>query len=382
MHHHIKNNFFEKMNRFIWMIITVGMLHACNPKEGYLIRGELADANGWKVVLAKVSADSEEPVKIDSCVIKKGKFRMKGTVDYPEYCVLYVGDNGPLPLIVENTEMDIAVNLQNIQESKVTGSKETDLLMELFHWIHVFDDRRTKVNNDYMLLKRSGETDIEKEKEYFALMDTIQQQAAEYAKLFITEYPNHIVTALIMQSNLPNIAPEELEQYVNGFDEVNSQSPWVQSIKEEAASIKRLAIGQPFTDLKMPSPKGNEVALSDYAGKDKYVLIDFWASWCGPCRRANPHVVDLYKKYKDKGFEIVGVSFDKDKTEWLNAIEADALTWIQMSDLKYWQSEGAKLYSVNSIPYTVLLDKDGNILAKGLQPDEIEKKLAELMENN
>jgi peroxiredoxin len=95
---------------------------------------------------------------------------------------------------------------------------------------------------------------------------------------------------------------------------------------------------------------------------------------------ANPHVVKLYSKYKDKGFEIVGVSLDKDKAEWAKAIKADELTWPQMSDLKFWQSKGARLYSVNSIPYTVLLDKDGTILEKGLPPDELEKKLAELLE--
>ena len=338
------------MNRLIWIIIAAAMLHACNPQAEYIIRGELPDANGWKVVLARITAGSDDPVRIDSCVVKRGKFRLKGTVSYPEYCVLYVGDHGPLRLIVENTEIDIDVNLKNIQDSKVTGSKETDLFVEFRNKMVEFEE-------------------------------SAQQQRIDYMKQLVAEYPNSIFTALMIDNILGYyIEPEELESYAEGFDEVNSQSPWVQSIWEKAASAMRLAIGKPFVDIKMPTPDGTEIALSDYAGKDKYVLIDFWASWCGPCRRANPHVVKLYKKYKDKGFEIVGVSFDRAKTEWVNAIEADALTWPQMSDLKYWQSEGAKLYSVNSIPYTVLLDKDGTILDKGLQPDELEKKLAELIE--
>ena len=357
------------------------MLHSCRPHAGYTIMGELADADGWKVVLAKITAGSDDPEQINSCVVKKGKFLMKGTLDYPEYCVLYVGNNGPLPLIVENTVIDITVNLQNMQDSEVTGSKETDLFVECSNKIAGFEESAGKIQDNYLSMVLSEETDAEKETEYIAQMEQIQQQLIEYLKQFVAENPNNIFTALMVDNYLAyNIEPEELELYADGFDAVNSQSSWVQSIREKALSAKRLAIGQPFIDLKMPTPAGNEIALSDYAGKDKFVLIDFWASWCKPCRIANPHVVKLYHKYKDKGFEIVGVSFDKDSDEWRQAIIADSLAWPQMSDLNFWQSEGAKLYSVNSIPYTVLLDKDGKILAKGLQPDELEKRLAELIE--
>ena len=341
------------MKRLIWISIAVGILHACNPHTGYIIKGELADANGMKVLLAKLVPKSDEHVMIDSCVVKKGKFHMKGTLEYPEYCQLYVGDNGPLMLIVENSIINIEVTLQNIQDSKATGSKETELLVKY---------------NDTI-----------------ARMDTMRQQRTEYMKQFVSENPNRIAAALVVDNYLAHyLNIEELETYVDGFDEVNSQSPWVQSIKERVDVVKSLATGQPFVDIILPDTYGNEIALSDYAGKDKYVLINFWASWCKPCREANLHMVKLYKKYKDKDFEIVGVSLDKDKVEWNRAIKADTLTWPQMSDLKFWQSEGAKSYLVDSIPYNILLDKDGKILVKGFQPIEsgkpvdLEKKLAEL----
>ena len=368
------------MKRIIWIIMAVCMLHACKEHAGYTIGGELADANGLKVMLKKWSTDSE-PVTIDSCIVTKGKFVMKGTVEFPEYCELYVGDNGPLRLFVENTVINIAVDLKNMQESTVAGSQETNLFTEFNHQMAVFEKSARQVNDDYMALKLSDEPDVEKEKEYVALMDSIRQQRIDYMKQFAEEHPNNILTALIVDSNLSYyVSPDELFLYANGFDAVNSRSPWVQNIREKADAAGRLAIGQPFVDIQLPAPDGQEIALSDYAGKDKYVLIDFWASWCRPCRMANPHVVKLYNKYKDKGFEIVGVSLDKDKAEWTKAIKADELTWPQMSDLKFWQSKGARLYSVNSIPYTVLLDKDGTILEKGLPPDELEKKLAELLE--
>ena len=368
------------MKRLFWIIVAVVMLHACAHK-GYTIRGELADADGVKVVLKIMIVDSNDPVDIDSCAVKKGKFKMKGILEYPEYYVLYVGDNGPLKFFVENAEIDIVVDLENMQDSKVTGSRETDLFVEYKSQMAVFEDSARKVNDDYMSMKISGEIDVEKEKEYVALMEEIRQQRLDYMKQFTSENSNSIVTALIVDNNLSYyIEPEELEVYVDGFDEVNSQSPWVQNIKEKVEIAKRLAIGQPFVDIMLPTPNGNEISLSDYAGKGNYVLIDFWASWCRPCRLANPHVVALYNKYKDKGFEIVGVSLDRDKAEWIKAIKADALTWPQMSDLKYWQSKGAKLYSVTAIPHTVLLDKDGIIIAKDLETEELDKKLAELLE--
>lgn len=280
---------------------------------------------------------------------------MKGTVEYPEYCGLYVGDNGPLPLIVENTEINITVSLKNIQDSKVAGSKETDLLAEY----------SSKVSR----------------------MDTIPRQRIEYMKQFVSEHPGSIVAALVVNNHLSfHLDTDELKVCADGFDAVNSKSPWVQSIKEKVDAAARLAVGQPFIDVGAPSPDGNEITISDYAGNGKYVLIYFWASWSKPCRTANPHMVELYDKYKEKGFEIVGISLDKDRAEWLKAIETDVLAWPQTSDLKFWQSGGAKRYLVNAIPYAVLLDKDGKILFKGTPSDEtgklveLEKKLAELME--
>jgi len=302
-------------------------------------------------------------------------------VEYPEYCELHVGNHGALVMFVENTVMDAAILLEKIQDSKITGSKENDLFAAFNNMMGNFEKDAKKINDDYMSLKLSDTPDVEKEKVLLANMDQLRQQRVDYMKQFAKENPNNIITAMVVDRSLSYyILPEELDSYTNGFDAVNSKSPWVQSVLEKAAAHKRLAIGQPFVDIKMPAPDGTEIALSDYVGKDKYVLIDFWASWCRPCRIANPHVVMMYNKYKDKGFEIVGVSLDKDKAEWTKAIEDDALTWPQMSDLNFWQSKGARLYSVNSIPHTVLLDKDGKILAKGLQPDELEKKLAELLQ--
>ena len=351
------------MKHLIWIIIAVCAINACKEHRGYTIKGELADANGLKITLLKITPDTV-PIKIDSCIVKKGKFEMKGTVEYPEYCAIYAGDNGPLLLFVENMEIDIAFNLKNMQDSEVAGSNETDLLVEYSAKIAEFEDSIAKVND-------------------IAKIDSIKHLRIEYERQFAGENPNSIVTAFVVDNYMSHyLQPEELEFYTDSLNVVSRESSWVQSIMKKLEIAKRTETGQPFVNFKMSAPDGNEISLSDHAGKGKYVLIDFWASWCPPCRKANPELVKIYDKYRDKGFEIVGISLDRDKSRWKKAIEADGLTWIQMSDLLYWQSEAAVLYSVRSIPYTVLLDKDGIIIARGLQTDELEEKLAELTVND
>ena len=140
--------------------------------------------------------------------------------------------------------------------------------------------------------------------------------------------------------------------------------------------MKATAIGQPAPEIELPNPEGQVVKLSSFKGK--YVLVDFWAKWCGPCRKENPNVVRAYNQYKDKGFTVFGVSLDRSKDDWLRAIQEDGLTWTHVSDLKYWQSEAAKTYNINAIPFSVLLDPQGVIIGKNLRGAALENKLAEI----
>jgi thiol-disulfide isomerase/thioredoxin len=148
------------------------------------------------------------------------------------------------------------------------------------------------------------------------------------------------------------------------------------SMYAEIEQMKNLMKGGSAPDFSQSTPEGKPLSLSDFRGK--VVLLDFWASWCGPCRRENPNVVKVYEKYKDKGFEILGISLDRDRDKWLAAIEADGLTWPHVSDLKGWQNEVAQLYGVRSIPHTVLVDADGSVIANKLRAEALEVKLAEI----
>ncbi len=166
------------------------------------------------------------------------------------------------------------------------------------------------------------------------------------------------------------------EIMLNEFKETLPEA--MADLQQQVDLMKSFAIGGTAPDFTQITPDGKEMKLSELRGK--VVLVDFWASWCGPCRRENPNVVKLYNKYKEKGFEILGVSLDNSRDRWLAAIEQDGLTWYHVSDLKGWQNAVAKLYSVSSIPHTILLDAEGKIIARNLRGPALEQKLAELFE--
>jgi thiol-disulfide isomerase/thioredoxin len=229
--------------------------------------------------------------------------------------------------------------------------------------------------------KWNQEIQVDPKQEKRIQAEFTQAQATSTAKIkeLIPQMGSHLV-ALWATNFLP--AEKEMASLEDIANRLAKARPNHPQVKQFVANLQRLQgvnKGAMAPEINLATPEGPNLALSSLRGK--YVLIDFWASWCGPCRRENPNVVKTYAAYKDKGFEIYGVSLDQDREAWLKAIEKDQLVWKHVSDLKYWSSAGAQAYQVNSIPQNFLLDKEGRILAKGLRGAALDQYLAQLFKD-
>ena len=210
-------------------------------------------------------------------------------------------------------------------------------------------------------------------------IEDLQEKSIDVMKDAVKQNITNAVGVHLLKQNYYYMDVEELAPLMPQIPATYDNDEAIVRIKDNVERMKATAVGQKFTDFEMLTPDGKPVKLSDYVGKGKVVLVDFWASWCGPCRREMPNLVEAYKQYKDKNFEIVGVSLDQNGEAWKKAIKELRITWPQMSDLKYWDCEGSRLYAVSSIPHTVLIDGEGTILARGLHGEDLQEKLAEVL---
>jgi peroxiredoxin len=364
------------MKKSIYLLVAAAILMSCSSKPHYTVKAKIDGSDSLTFYLQK--REDGKTVSIDSAVSKKGLFTFKaGSVKYPQLIQLVAGNTRKrLAFYLENSEISVTGTLDSLFNAKVTGSVTQDEYNSFVESNKALSDLYSKAYQDYQAARRANNEVLQAAIEKRA--DSIQVEMSKLQKEYVKNHPKSYVTPSIVGSLSYEMEAEELESMINGLDTSIANLPQIKTLKERLNVMKTVAVGQKAPDFTLNDPSGTPVSLSSKIGA-KVLLIDFWASWCNPCRQENPNVVKVFGEFHKKGFDIIGVSLDQDKDSWVKAIADDKLTWTHVSDLKYWGSDAAKLYAVNSIPSNLLLDDKGIIIARNLRGDDLYKKIKEVI---
>lgn len=374
-------------NSIKYMALCFGLISVAQAQK-FTIKGKLNPTTDQKtIILSYTTADGQE--MIDSAIVKKGSFSLQGVVEQPTRAGLRLKTQGEK---YQPTTMDEMAAIDNqefyleaakvtvkgtdqIKTSMITGGPTQQDYLSLQQQLKPLQDKMAPLSAQ---MRKLFEANDEKgQKELFPQLRAIRMDMTKVEENFIKEHPDSYVSFNMVVSHSGMINPKTFEPLFNSLSERLRQTDKGKAVYQELKLAQLLDIGQPAIDFSQETADGKKIALSSLKGK--YVLVDFWASWCGPCRGENPHLVKAYEEFKDKNFEILGVSLDSKKDAWLKAIEDDGLKWLHVSDLKGWKNEVATTYGVKAVPQNYLLDANGIIIAKNLRGEELIERLAELL---
>ena len=361
------------MKKHIIFLFALALgLTACNDNSNqFKVNVSLKNGNNQTVYLQKFVDNA--PVTIDSAVIANEMAVLNATKDDPQilYALKFKGKRGYMPFFADNKDVAFVGDLNNLRDAEIMASETQAALDDYETGMNKIDEQirdlygvmqEAFANNDTIMMDSLNKVGT-------ALME----QQDNYRDDYIKGHGDSFLAHYLLDESKQDYPLDQLKEMVAGF---TTESIYKKDLNDYIAKQERLEVGQPFIDFTLQTNDGENVTLSEVIGKNKLTLVDFWASWCGPCRKENPVVKAAYKQFHELGFDVVGVSVDQDSDAWLQAVEEDQLPWTQVRDTENNVSES---YLIYYIPSNFLFDQNGTMVAKGLRGEDLTAKLSEIL---
>ena len=362
-------------NLFYLFVIAIAFGACSKPAPQFTLNGNIEGLADGTVYLKQRIAG--ETTTLDSAKSVGGIFVLKGAVDVPDVFFIVLGERKQIFVLLENKVIQVTGKVDDLKNLTFTGSASQDEMKALNDKGAVLNEKIKELYGKYSEAKKvanlTEQAGLEKQ------LDSLDNLQTAMQKDFVAGNPNSFVAPVILQQIQYGMEADEIQGYLSKFSADVMKSSSAKSLADRVVVLQSVAVGKIAPDFTQNDSIDTPIKLSDVYAKHEYTLIDFWASWCGPCRGENPNVVAVWKDYNAKGFHVMGVSYDTDKSKWLKAVATDQLTWTQVSDLKGWSNATAKMYGINSIPANLLVDKTGKIIGKNLRAEKLRERIAELL---